>query len=332
MVLMWRKVLQPNMLVVPIYFGRIDENRLKDPKSPFFGIGLEDLQAAAVKHSGDDASAIAEVLKVLDTVAEPAPLESIAMLHKLACLLGDADEEAINAAADALGLVLSEWGAAKAMQLALGILSRGLGLSLNALNRINIDSQRREKVLRLLAPAWVNSEAAAQVMRYGLLNGEKPVLVINGNRTITAEHYVSKAWSHQWDADWGVVPAPSLSDGQGYGNLKQGVLRAFWMKCMDTGGGGWNAEAATDALDVIKERVKDGQPVYVRFERAEGLDTQELAELQGELKEVTILYLAKQQPPNGPGFLEMKPELSIEAENAAFVKYQQAYSVLVKKP
>jgi hypothetical protein len=326
MVLMWRKVVQPNLLLIPVYFGKVDENRLKAPQLPFYGIGLEDVQG--VKHHGDDAAAIAEICTLLRTIAEPCPLTSIAMLHKLAALLAGANEEAIKTAAEALGVALNEWDAAKALQLALTVLSRGLGYSLNALNKINLDKQRGSQVVRLLAPAWVDARAAAEVMRCGLLNADKPVLVINGNRIPTVEHYVSKAWAHAWESGWPIVKPVPLSDGMGSGTLKEAVLRAFWMKFMDTGGENWSEQAAIDALAVLRERGKDHQPVYVLFERADGLDLGEVAELQSELKEVTVLYLAKQQPPGLEGFLEMKPSLTLDVENSAYTKYQQAYSVL----
>jgi hypothetical protein len=328
MVLMWRKILQPNLLLIPVYFGKVDENRLKDSKSTFYGIGLEDIQG--VKHKGNDAAAIAEIRTLLDASADPGPLTSIALLHKLAALLADADEEAVKTAAEALGIVLSEWGAAKALQLALGIVRRGLDQSLSTLNKLNLENQCRLQIVQLLAPAWVNARAAAEVMRCGLLNESKPVL-INGNRAQTVRHYVSKAWAHEWETNWPIVKPVPISDGMGTAALKEAVLRAFWLQCMDTSGEGWSEEAATDALDVINERGKDSQPVYVFFERADGLDLEEVAQLQSELKAVTFLYLAKQQPPKLDGFLEMKPELTLETENSAFIKYQQAYSVLVTK-
>jgi len=327
MVLMWRKVLQPDLLLIPVYFGKVDENRLKDCLSPFYGIGLEDIQG--VKHRGNDATAIAEIRTRLEAIAELGPLTSIAMLHKLAALLAGGNEEAIKTAAEALGVVLTEWGAAKALQLALSVVSRGLGDSLNALNKINLDNQRRLQVVRLLAPAWVNAKAAAEIMRSGLLNAGKPVLVINGNRVQTVEHYVSKAWAHAWEPSWPIVKPVPLSDGMGTGTLKEAVLRTFWMKFMDTTGESWSEQCANDALEVIRARGQARQPVYVLFERTDGLDLDEVAQLQSELKEVTVLYLAKQQPPRLDGFLEMKPELTLDVENSAFTKYQQAYSVLV---
>jgi hypothetical protein len=329
MVLMWRKILQPNLLLIPVYFGKVDENRLKDPKSVFYGIGLEGIQG--IKHKGDDSAAIAAIRTLLDSIADPGPLTSIAILHKLAALLADAAEEAVKIAAEALGMVLNEWGAAKALQLALSILRRGLGQSLNALNKLNLESQRRLQIVQLLAPAWVDAKAAAEVMRCGLLNESKPVLVINGNRVQTVQHYVSKAWAHEWEPNWPIVKPVPMSDGMGAGALKEAVLRAFWLQFMDTSGESWSEEAATDALNVIKERGKDSQPVYVLLERADGLDLEEVAQLQSELREVSILYLAKQQPPQLDGFLEMKPKLTLEAENSAFIKYQQAYGVLVTK-
>ena len=145
----------------------------------------------------------------------------------------------------------------------------------------------------------------------------------------TVEHYVSKAWAHAWEPSWPIVKPVPLSDGMGTGTLKEAVLRTFWMKFMDTTGESWSEQCANDALEVIRARGQARQPVYVLFERTDGLDLDEVAQLQSELKEVTVLYLAKQQPPRLDGFLEMKPELTLDVENSAFTKYQQAYSVLV---
>ena len=251
------------------------------------------------------------------------------MLHKLAAVLERAQEAALDAAAEALGVALREWGASKAMQLALIIVKRGLSHSLNALNKIKIDNRR--DLLTLLAPAWVNVRAAEPLWRYAK-PAAKPVLVINGKLSKTAEHYVARAWSHTWDEDWGVVPVTSKSTGMD-GTFEEDVLRAYWIKRMDqeVTGEQWSPETARAARDAIKAGGAANLPLYFSVTHTEGFDPEELVKVQSAIPEATILYLCNQQLPATVDFLETTPPLSLQAEGQAITDYQVAFGALAKR-
>jgi hypothetical protein len=324
MVLMWRKIINPNFVLVPVYFGQVNENALKREGSSYYGIGLEDTQA--VQHKGDDAAAIAEISGALGAIAEPESLQTIVAMHRLAALVEDALEPSMRAAAEKIGITLSEWGTPYPLQLALAVLRRGLSASLNALRLIDVDRQQKRKILTMLAPAWVNLQSAGPVWRYRVV-APKPVLVINGTKPKTADDYVARCSSHSWErAD--VLHVNSLSGGPGASGLRDAVLRAYWQKNRplydETSSGEWNPQLADQVLEDLRVLGRDNVPVYVAFERIAGLDPADLEALQGDMPEITVLYLCNQQPPNGGKFLEMQPAITPEIETDAMNRYRQA--------
>jgi hypothetical protein len=328
MVLMWRRVLEPTMLLIPVYFGAVNEMRLKDAGSAFYGIGLEDIEA--IKHTGDDDATIEEIDTGLDAIADPVPLESIALLQRLTGLIDGAYEGAMEAAAAELETRLEARGsAAKPVQLALSILRRRLGASLTALNKL-VTKEKRRPVLDLLAPTWVDVSAARPVWGYRALAPNKPVLVINGKQRKTAEHYVQRAWAHTWDQDLFILPVTAVSNGRDSSSLREAFLYTYWQRMMDPelSTDEWNDEARQRVQSVIHANGKAGLPLHVIVQSAEGLDPEDVLQLQVDFPEITVIYLNAAPPQAVQGFFELKPELGLTAELTAMKEYNQAYVVL----
>jgi hypothetical protein len=325
MVLMWRWVVDPKMVLIPVYFDGVNENSLKDPASRFYGVGLEELQA--VKHEGDGAAALDAVEHALEKVADTAALEHIAAVKKLALRLEGIDPAAMDDAADAIGAGFEEWGAPHALQLALALLRKGLLLSIEAIRRLDLSPDKRSEVVNLLRSTWVNMAASAPVYRYHGVDPAKPVLVIDGRYPQTAEDYVSRAWSQVTGSTPGLIGISGISGGNG---LKDQVLEAFWRKlppaAWEASTGGWNDDARGHALSAIRKRGSQGQPVYVWIKCAAGVNPDEVAALRNDLPQITILFLCAQAPADAARFLETKPRLTKDVEDASVEDYWSAHS------
>jgi TIR domain len=330
MVLTWRRLLNPGFEVLPVYFEGINENLFKDPASRFYGIGLEDIQA--IKCNDND---------VLNTISIkvrnaplPKPLEELAALHRLAALIETVGPAGIDGAASKLKNVTLDWDPLlpKPLQLAGVLLQRRLREVLNCVAAVcqPLAPRERQELLDLLAPRWVNARAAEPVWRFGAAPNPKPVLVINAKRSTTVEHYVLRAWSHDWAPRWPVLSVNGVSATIGGSDLISNVLREFALKTMSTeySNRTWDEGCEDETRAVLSQRAQDGQPVYVVLKQAPGITLDTARQLQTILG-ITVLYNADlPQIPADPGVVELAPRLTAAQETEAFTDTLQAQSIM----
>jgi hypothetical protein len=327
MVLMWRWVVEPKMVVIPVYFNGVNENCFKDSKSRFYGVGLEEIQA--VKHEGDHAITLAAVERALEKVAVSTPMDQIAAVKKVARRLEGLDPGAIEEAAEVFGACAKEWSVPCTLQLALSLLRNGVLPSIEAVRRLDITREKRREITNLLRSTWVNLAASANIYQNRGVNPDKRVLVIRGRYPQTAADYVARAWSHDAGSTPGIFSIPGITSG---GNeLKEQVLQAFWRAKIQPELGeqstGWNDDSRTRTLSVIQNLSRAGQPVYVSIECMDGVNPDHVAVLQRELPQITILFLCRQAPDDGARFQETTPTLTEEAEEAGINDYLTAVAM-----
>jgi len=256
----------------------------------------------------------------------PTPFEEL--LIRIVPLLKTVDENVLLTAAIAMGVDVSDWTDAATYPelLATQMLMHGLTTAGKAIRELQdfVSPQTEERLIELIAPTWVNLQAASAIPRIAT-NSNQTLrrLWLNGGDDypdFTAGHFVRRACSRAPDSCWPVlfVPSEAAEDELGYYRL---VIRESLKTRL------LRKENATDAEVrlLLGEREKNLEPIFVAF-YPPGPSSEALTALRTEFPTLTFFILtgneAANELANFPADVEfLEPKLAAGEEAAAYAQY-----------
>jgi hypothetical protein len=329
MVLMWRRLLDPTFLVIPVFFSSVNENTLRSPNSRFYGVGLEELQAAKLEHRpGDEQQTYAKIKTKLEPIKPKVPLESLFIAHDLAALLKAATPPRLEAAARRASVNLP-WDPAlsRPFLLALALLRCDLPNAVSALENLkdSLDLHARKRLCDLIIPLWVDLQAATVLQRE---RERKRLITLNAALTETAHHYADRAWSHQ-PRRVDMFDVTTVDEGTGTEIYSAVVRRVYESIIAEVPELHTGSETFEDMEDTLRGRSKEEPVLHVCIKHQPGLLTEALLELQAKLS-LRIIYLREDARPEsvGPNEYVVQPLLQPQAEKKAKGQWRDAMAAL----
>ncbi len=320
-----RTLAKGKFILIPVLLSPVTRDDLESAD-------LSPMQLAALQFVRSDnlkqiCKQVREGLKsLLQPKLPPTPFEEL--LIRIVPLLRGVDENVLLTAANAMGVDVSDWSDAAEYPelLATQMLDHGLSTAGKAIRELQdfISPKTEEKLIELIAPMWVNLQAASALPRIATHTNQTLRRVwLNGGDEwpdFTAGHFVRRACSRAPDSCWPVlfVPSGAAEDELGYyrliirESLKTRLLRK---------------ENATDAEVrlLLGEREKNQEPIFVAF-YPPGPASETLAALRTEFPTLTFFILtgneAATELANFPGEVEfLDPRLAPGEEAAAYAQY-----------
>ena len=331
MVLVWRQLLDPNFLVIPVFFAPLDENTVKDSNSRFYGVGLENLQGLKLTHlDGQEQQTYAKIGQGLQRIAASIPLERLSIVHELAALLEPATAPQLEAAAQCASANCADWDPRlpRPFLLALAVLKCNLLTASDALANVvnSLDAHQRQRLCDLILPLWVDLSAAMALQRE-----RQRLIVLNTALPETVHHYIQRAWSHQ-PRPVQVYNITAVTDGDEtelysvvLNNLYQALLMAFPQLKMSNP----TVAKMKNALTLLSR----GEPViHICVEPTSRVTIDALARLQTKLP-VRIVYMQPQARAEtvGPNAYVVQPALDPEVESNATTEWLAAQIALLQR-
>jgi TIR domain len=293
---------------------------------------LSPMQLAALQFvSGNNVRQICKQVRerfssLLQPKLPPTPFEELLM--RITPLLRGVDEQVLLTAAIAMDVDVSDWSDATQYPelLATQMLTHGLSTAGKAIRALQdfITPQTEEKLIELIAPMWVNVQAASAIPRIAT-NSNQTLrrLWLNGGDEypdFTAGHFVRRACSRAADSCWPVLSVPSDAAEDELGYYKLIIREKLKLKLLRN-------ESATDKEIklLLDQREKHEEPIFVAF-YPPGPSSDVLAALRPEFPTLTFFILtgndAATELANFPDDVEfLEPRLTAGEEAAAYAQY-----------
>ena len=302
-ILLWRRALDPNFLVIPVYLGGLKPDDME------YG-GFRDLHIREVQsiQSADPDTMVDDIVTRLQSIEriKPTPLEDIAA--QIETLLTSITESAILRAITELDGELGSWGLSNSIRrrLALLLLQADLKQASAALEILleHMENERNAgRILALIAPSWVDLCAARWVADCAWQLESKPIALVNAESAFAAEMYVRKASGKPPRTQWPVLPMTSVYGEQAFEDFVQearlALIRAFRLVADP-----FDSDINQRLDELLSERNRKGKPVFIVV-RYDVNVAYMLPRLQKALPLVSILVLS------GPEFPEREEIASL---------------------
>jgi hypothetical protein len=335
-ILLWRRTLDPNFILIPIYFGVTPE----DVKNNELFDGLD-----LGKYHGLIDGKTEDLIKVLkeklgQELELTTPLDKIADLieERLKCLSRNTIEKILNELHVEISPLLLNRNPGFA--LAMKMLNLRLRESARILNKLRDYLEPRDLglIFQLLAPSWVDLRAAnciSKCVSHEEHNEErKKVIVLNASTFFSAEMYVRRA-SNRLPNIWpiyrplcvhGTDPVTEIVT-----EIETLLIEDLLPRRFDDD---MNLDYKRKLLkSTLINRNKEENPVFIALKYSKTI-AKLLPKLQENLPFVTFFLLTGENFPEenefeGLRFEFLKPPLESKAENQAYDEYYIAYGLTV---
>jgi hypothetical protein len=330
-ILLWRHAIDPDFIVIPVFLGNVTEANLSTGN--FKDLLFSEIEAPV---KGPPLQVIQDILKVLARLQTTAstPLEELS--RQIAHLLRHLEKEIIDAAAQLLGVDLGAWDPADdpRKSFALKLLQVDLIQATAALEYLveYMDTQElADRILSMIAPSWVDPCAARWIPDCYRVKTNKPLVVLNAARKITADMYVQRACCRSPKTMWPVIPISGVygesSREEIVREIKEMLQRHFRLE-QDV----YEEDFDKRLLEVMALRETHGKPVFVVL-RPDHQIRPHLSYLREQLPYVTFFALTGDAPIAAElGGLTparvLEPLLQPGEEEKALNRYQYAVSVI----
>jgi len=330
-ILLWRRALDPDFLIIPVYLGSVIPESLKSGN--FADLRLEDVQAAPQGAPNRVVKAICQRLKKLKQRNDPTPLERVA--EQIAFLLKDVPGDVVSRIAANLQVDLGRWTptANPYFTLALKLSQVNLKQAIAEIENLvaYLDGSTTDRLLALVAPSWVDLCAARWVADCARRD-PRPALILNAKSFFSANMYVRRASCQPHKTSWPVFHPSGI-----HGEKPVAELADEIENCLIHGFG-----ITPDPIDqrglkermknVLRIRHKQGKPVFIVLQFSPEL-ANILPKLQAALPLLTFFLLSGDDFPNpdhlGPAINRMlEPRLAPGVEQQAQADYDYARSVI----
>lgn len=210
-ILAWRKTLDPAFVLVPVLMPGVQVDHLRDHLR-FRDLGLHDL--LCVTHV-DLVTTRAAIVSALATVrpAPRTPLEDLA--EQIDGILDDVRDDFLDEALRLTGVEARRLprGMARSRSVALAMLHAPLARTVTALEYLAPrlrSSTAVHRILEIVAPAWVDLNAARWIAYCAAMPSPRPAAVVNVRTKFGAEMYVRRACSRPPMTMWRTVSITSV--------------------------------------------------------------------------------------------------------------------------
>jgi hypothetical protein len=332
-ILSWRKTLDPAFVLIPVLLPGVGLDDLR-VHLRYRDLGLHDL--VCVTHRDADTTCT-EVLSGLQRLvpAARAPLEDLA--EQIEVLLGGVRDEFLDEAVRLAGAEPRRLprGMVHARSAALAMLQAPLLDTVAALeylaprlpSAVDVD-----RILEIVAPGWVDLNAARWIAYCAQAPTPRPAAVVNAKTRFGAEMYVRRACCRSPKTMWRVVSVTGVHGEAVFADLAAEIQAALYAEFAsalvdDPFGGG----AEQQLMPVLQALQKRGRPVVVAL-RLPGGHVELLPSLQERFPYLTFLFLSGPTLPAEECPITLlrpvEPLLPEGREDAAFTDYQTARSLL----
>lgn len=323
MILTWRRLLHPNFVVIPVFFEGFSVDTLRSQTSPYYGIGLEDIQGATRHTYSDETGAVDSIRQGLAAVSAAGDIKEIAVLDSLGAILQLLPDSILDSAKGYLPQPAFEWDPVipKWFQLAAAILQRPLSKLIPSLQVVlpEIPPDKKKRLYDLVSPQWVDPRAAIPIWQYTLATTPtqpSKVLLINAKEEDTCKCYVRRAWGHKASHVYHIVPLQILGTPPGE-ELEERVLRAYDLSVNHKGADvAWTSDRRSRVMNALSKRATESLPVYY-WVREPDVDIGTLTWIANNIPAAYIIYLYGCQEVDDTQACLLKPQLVDGAEDNA---------------
>lgn len=265
-ILTWRKTLCPDFLVMPVLLPGVTTDHLRTDIQ-FRDLRLETYQAIAYDNADDTVAAVLDGLSEFRQGGKP-PLEEVA--DQVEILLDGIRQAALEKALDTLNAdykaITSHRSTAAA--LATAMLQAPLAKAVSALETLVSfapDTSAIDRIFEIIAPNWVDLDAAGWIARCALMKDDKPAVALNAQTQFAAEMYVRRAACKPPKTCWHLVPITAVFGESAFDDIAHEIWQALHISfanflLMDPFQANDLDQQLTDLLQDLHQR---GRPVVV---------------------------------------------------------------------
>jgi hypothetical protein len=337
-ILVWRQILDPDFVIVPVLMPGIDLARLEGHP----GFREFRLQTRQTVSHGDDsaetARAIAARFQAGSGAARSTPVDEL--IDQVHALLENVGDHTVAAAARRLDLPAVPWTPQgdPRRALALGLLDAPIDESVDALEYIlerTTDTRAIARILELTLPGWVDLRAAHAVARSAREPGRKRALIVNAESGFAAEMYVRRASAKPPNTSWRTIAVRSVHGENTLDDLAAEIKLALGEHFGDD----IAADDPFDEIDpdaAVAELVGDldarGHPTVIVMKR-DRLSEALVEGLRSRFPHLTFLFLSGAAMPDEahcpvPACLPVLPALEGGIEQAARSASRRARAIV----
>lgn len=227
-ILTWRNTLSPDFLIIPVLLPGVTTDQLRSDVQ-FRDLRLETFQVVQHKNSNDTTRVVLDGLSKM-TASGTTPMEEIALQVEI--LIEDIGQVALEKAFEALAVDLDIITPAIALPraLATALLQVPLAEAVKALEiliQFAPDPSAIDRILDIIAPNWVDLNAARWIARCALETSIKPAVVLNAETKFAADMYIRRAACKPPKTCWYVLPITSVFGENTFDDIAQEIWQSL---------------------------------------------------------------------------------------------------------
>jgi len=336
--LLWRRTLDSNFFLIPIYFGVTPEDVKKNKL--FDDLDLENYHGITDGNSEDLIQIKKELVEKLKKNHITTPLDEVAyqIATKLEGLSRERNRriEIINNTLDKLNLETEPWlpNRDPCLVLATKMLNLGLCESANILNIFcdYLDFKYIKQIFDLLAPSWVDLRVATCVSKCALHEEHKTVVVLNSIEDFSAKMYVRRA-SNRPPGSWLIHHYSGVYEVDPVANIVTEIENLLIDELVSDEYDKSKSQKQQALRRALIRRNEMKKPVFISLKYTKNI-AKLLPELQSALPLVTLFLLTGESFPahnelEGLRFKFLEPPLEPRGEKQAMEEYDSAYGMIV---
>jgi TIR domain len=328
-ILLWRRTLDPNFVVIPVCLGVVRPEDLKS--GVFTDMQLGEIETAPAATTAELVGALSARFARLAAPRTPLELLASRVAEVLLAVSDNAIEEAIEQLPIDLGPCRATLDSRQALGLAL--LQIPLRKSVAALEILAeyVEGSKADQILAIIAPSWVDLCAARWVADCGGRIDDKPAAVLNAATLFCARMYVDRASCRPPKTRWPLVNTTGVHGERVAqeiaAEVEQNLIQEFRLADDPQ-----MPEPRARLAALLRERQREGRPVFATLQCSAAIAA-ELSELQRLLPSVTFILLSGDEFP-APAILDGKrvrfvePRLAPGAEAQAQLDFDFVRSII----
>jgi len=219
------------------------------------------------------------------------------------------------------------------VKLAFAMLNVPLSSSVKALEILaeSLDASKANQLLEIVAPSWVDLNAARHIAECGISNANKPAVVLNGSTYFCAKMYVQRASFKTPKTSWPIILNDGIHGERIVDEIAADIETALIL-ALRIEEDPLNPNARAQLNLVLQEYLRNKRPVFVAFAYSAPLYGV-LREIQAIFPTITFVFLSGEEfpsaiPSNGSFVRLIEPKLQTGDETKAQRDFAYARSLI----